>query len=86
MTLNVRNFQNTARQAEQLNRMGNEFSIGQGNQVQLRQPLNPPGKWTSFKVSLSNVPLLKHFSGVRQARAQMDEYHQQVDDLKVSNR
>jgi len=86
MTLNIQNFQNTARQAQSLNRNNNEFSIGEGSQVQLRQPLNPPGKWTSFKASLSNVPLLKNFSGIRQARAQMNEYHQQVDDLKISNR
>ena len=86
MTLNIRSFENTVRQAQQQQRIGDGLSIGEGNQVQLKEPLNPPGKWSQFKALLSDIPLLKNLSGIRQARTQMDNYRQQVNDLQISNR
>ncbi|HSV45532.1 MAG TPA: hypothetical protein VLJ58_07045, partial [Ramlibacter sp.] len=59
---------------------------GPGGQLELREPLNPPGRWTQFKAALASVPLLGNLGSLRQARAEVDAYPVKLGQYQATNR
>jgi hypothetical protein len=58
----------------------------ESGKLELREPLNPPGKWTQFKAALSNVPLLGQLGSLRQARSECEAYPLRLQEYQATNR
>jgi|GEM_PF-6986438 len=81
----IDSFRQIVQQAQQQQQL--DHTIGAADQqLQLETPTAPPSAWTNLKAGLSKVPLLGRLGALQSARAEVNQYQQQLDNLSVSNR
>jgi len=86
MPMPIKEYANAASQLLQANRLNEMFVGREGGGVRVEKPISAPGKWTHFKATLSNLPVLGHLGTLQRARAQIAEYPVRAAEQQVSSR